>query len=76
MHKCINKLLFLTKTKLSSNEYCTLNRPYPKQFGTPADVDKRSTTPVSSRSRRLCRGTSKGCQNCVILNNNKPTKVY
>ncbi|PON44227.1 hypothetical protein TorRG33x02_331310 [Trema orientale] len=52
---------------MSSNEYYTPNRTCPIQFGTPADVGKRSVTPASSRSRRLRGGTSKGCQNCVIL---------
>ncbi|PON89204.1 hypothetical protein TorRG33x02_150670 [Trema orientale] len=52
---------------MSSNEYCTPNRTCPMQFGTPADVGNRSAAPASSRSRRLRGGTSKGCQNCVIL---------
>ncbi|PON76975.1 hypothetical protein TorRG33x02_241600 [Trema orientale] len=52
---------------MSSNEYCTLDRPCPMQFGTPTDVGKRSATPTSSWSRRLRGETSKGCQNCVIL---------
>ncbi|POO00942.1 hypothetical protein TorRG33x02_031250 [Trema orientale] len=38
---------------MSSNEYCITNRTYPMQFGTPADVGKRSATPTSSRSRHL-----------------------
>ncbi|PON83851.1 hypothetical protein TorRG33x02_204020 [Trema orientale] len=52
---------------MSSNEYCTPNHTCPMQFGTLANVGKQSATPASSRSRRLRGGTSKGCQNCVIL---------
>ncbi|PON79096.1 hypothetical protein PanWU01x14_015970 [Parasponia andersonii] len=52
---------------MSSNDYYILNRPCPMQFSTPTDVGKRSATPASSQSRHLHGGTSKGCQNYVIL---------